>query len=64
MNIEKRIERDLRLFDLFFVPSSLVRKKFEYKKKKGTKISNLGYIPIIIGEVGRIYLYYELLKNY
>lgn len=64
MNKFNRLERDLRLFDLFFVPSSFIRTKLEIEKEIKRKISNLWYIPTITLEIGRLYFYYKILENY
>jgi hypothetical protein len=63
-----RLERDLELLDLIFVPSSLIRLKQKIEKENYRKISNLWYTPIIPVEIARIlieaYFIYNNLKNY
>jgi len=56
---KRRAERDFALFDLFFVPSSLIRLKLEGKKEKYWH-----YIPILFAEGVRLYWYYKGLENY
>ena len=61
---KRRAERDFALFDLFFVPSSLVRLKLDLEKDFKEKINDWWYVPILSMEIGRLYLYYKLLENY
>jgi hypothetical protein len=59
-NFKRRIERDLTLFDFFFVPSSFVRTKLKIEEEIKKKIDNWWYVPILLAEGGRLYGYYKL----
>jgi hypothetical protein len=58
------LERNLRLLDLFFVPSSLLRIKKDIEKDLNKKTSNWWYIPLITLESGRIAFYSYYLSKY
>ena len=60
----KRIERDLMLVDLFFIPSSFIRLKSQIEHDEKKKISDIWYLPLTLMEIGRIDIYYQILKNY